>query len=390
MEDLPRLDILLYAHDGRGLGHASRTIAIGIALRRLYPSLKILFVSGCKVSQQLIGPAPLDWLKLPSYETTVENGKSLGARGFSNFEDHELGRIRAREIKQIISAYRPRLVLADHSPQGKHKELVPSLDHAEKTDTLFVLGMRGVIGHVGQLSSDLAASVFKQYYRGILWYGDSAILGSSQLEEISEQYESMPHECGYVSRLSEIANFCNYDRPDQTTVDGTVSIPWIGEKTPLFIQTLHNVLKKRPKRENWHLYLDESPRISSQLADCLEKLENCRIEEPSQKYIGSLLRSRCAVIYGGYNSLVDVLSLNLPTVVIERDMKDKEQQHHLNKLLESSCRLQVLSEDCSGSGLEEKINLLLRPQKEFSKPGICLKGAENAARKLRSLLLQLD
>ena len=62
-----RLDVLIYAHDGRGLGHAGRSIGIGMALRRLAPQLKVLFVSGCSLAQELIGRAPLDWLKLPSY-----------------------------------------------------------------------------------------------------------------------------------------------------------------------------------------------------------------------------------------------------------------------------------------------------------------------------------
>ena len=33
-----------------------------------------------------------------------------------------------------------------------------------------------------------------------------------------------------------------------------------------------------------------------------------------------------AVIFGGYNSLVDVLALNIPAIVIMRSMQDLEQQ----------------------------------------------------------------
>jgi len=46
--DNQRLDILLYGHDGRGLGHVSRSVAIGLALRRLYPHLKICVITGCR------------------------------------------------------------------------------------------------------------------------------------------------------------------------------------------------------------------------------------------------------------------------------------------------------------------------------------------------------
>ena len=112
---IPRLDILLYAHDGRGLGHVSRTIAIGIALRRLFPELRVLLLSGCSISQEFIGSAPLDWIKLPSYETVIKSGKSAGIPGKSNFEDRELGTLRGEQIRQIVTLYRPRVVLADHS-----------------------------------------------------------------------------------------------------------------------------------------------------------------------------------------------------------------------------------------------------------------------------------
>ena len=111
------LDILIYAHDGRGLGHASRSIGIGMALRRLFPNLKVLFVSGCRQSQELIGAAPLDWLKLPSYETIVENGKSRGIIGKSMFSDNQIGEFRAKELEHLVALYRPRLVLVDHTPQ---------------------------------------------------------------------------------------------------------------------------------------------------------------------------------------------------------------------------------------------------------------------------------
>ncbi|MCP4409301.1 MAG: hypothetical protein GY807_16420, partial [Gammaproteobacteria bacterium] len=177
-----------YAHDGRGLGHASRSIGIGMALRRLFPHLKVLFVSGCRQSQQLIGAAPLDWLKLPSYETTVENGKSRGVIGKSMFSDSQIGRFRTKELEHLVALYRPRLVLVDHTPQGKHRELVPALSIGRDIGTLWILGVRGVLGDVDQTRSELAVSLFRKYYRGLLWYGDSRVLGESHLKQLQKQY----------------------------------------------------------------------------------------------------------------------------------------------------------------------------------------------------------
>ncbi|MFW2368793.1 MAG: hypothetical protein ACN4GW_20440, partial [Desulforhopalus sp.] len=119
MTQTDRLDVLIYGHDGRGLGHVSRSIAIGMAMRRLYPERKVLFVSGSSFSQELIGAAPLDWLKLPSYATRVVGGRVRGVTGPSMFEDHRLGELRGQELAHLIELYRPKLVLVDHTPQGK-------------------------------------------------------------------------------------------------------------------------------------------------------------------------------------------------------------------------------------------------------------------------------
>ncbi len=351
MGDLPRLDVLLYAHDGRGLGHASRTIAIGMALRRLFPELRVLFISGCNISQELIGAAPLDWLKLPSYETRVINGKSQGLSGRSNYTDRELGELRTEQLRQVMQLYRPKVVLVDHSPQGKHKELVAALEESRLIGTIWVLGIRAVMGEVSQLQSDLAASLFKDHYATVFWYGDSAVLGSSQLEKIHNRFATQPIECGYVSRILEFNNLKS--TPQQHKTGGLVSVPWFGEKTADFLNCLARVLANiRDKYGKWHIYLDDSDSRSEEFFTLFGQLPYCTIERPNHSYMDILADSKCAIIYGGYNSLMDVLSLSVPSLVIMRDMQDDEQELHLNKLLPSSNQqLITLNEQCNEESL---------------------------------------
>lgn len=330
-----RLDVLIYAHDGRGLGHAGRSIGIGMALRRLAPELKVLFVSGCSLAQELIGSAPLDWLKLPSYATRVEQGKSVGIAGKSLFSDKELGEFRAKELAHLVALYRPRVVLVDHSPQGKHKELVPALSMSRGDDTLWVLGVRGVVGTVPQASSELAATLFKEHYHGLLWYGDSRVLGGSHCAQLQRQYNLAAVECGYVVRLAE----CAFDgdaapREDQPLA-GTISVPWVGENTRNFLQVLAVVLKKIPPSfGRWLLFIDTTSSLAAgqEIAKLFGSFSNCWIEPPGNKYVAALRNSKTAVIYGGYNSLMDVLHVRIPALVVLREMEDAEQQIHLEKL----------------------------------------------------------
>ena len=333
-----RLDILIYAHDGRGLGHASRSIAIGMALRRLHPQLKVLFVSGCRQSQELIGTAPLDWLKLPSYETKVENGKSTGIRGKSMFADGQLGEFRARELEHLVGLYRPRMVLVDHTPQGKHRELVPALALSRDIGTRWTLGVRGIIGGVSQARSDLASNLFRKYYHDLLWYGDRRVLGEVHIRHLKQQYGIPPRECGYVSRLAEVENCTgemSVNSAGGARLAGTVSVPWLGENSLGFLEQLADALAAiDEKYGHWHLFVGsgDSVKAKKKIWDMFSGLCHCTLEEPGPRYGEALMRSKTAVIYGGYNSLMDVLYAGLPALVVERAMRDNEQQLHLQQL----------------------------------------------------------
>lgn len=387
-EHLPRLDILIYAHDGRGLGHASRSITVGMALRRLYPDLKVLFVSGCKVSRELIGGAPLDWLKLPSYKTRVVEGKSRGIDGYSMFSDRQLGEFRAAELKHLVTLYRPKVVLCDHTPQGKHRELIPALQASCGTDTRWVLGVRGVVGGVAQVRSENARKLFMASYHALLWYGDSAVLGTEHLTHLQELYCHVPVECGYVCRLAEL---CSWQGPAgrlaEQRLAGTIAVPWLGEESVGFLQQLAEALAGISQDYGrWQIFVDpgDSPLVQDQLDTLFSPLQHCRLNLPAgERYVEALLNSRSALVYGGYNSIMDVLYARIPALILLRGMQDNEQRIHLEKLMaKGGGQLSILSE--SGANATDIRRILLenvqrrQPYSSF----VNLGGAEKAAKVL--------
>lgn len=386
---LPRLDILLYAHDGRGLGHVSRSVAIGMALRRLYPELRVCLLTGCRQTQELISTAPLDWLKLPSYETEVQGGVSRGIDGLSNYSDHELARIRQQQIQHIFSLYRPRLFLADHTPQGKHKELVPALDSlSSSTQTVCVLGVRGVVGSVGQTKLPLARDLFSRHFLKLLWYGDSTILGQEHRALLSQRFSTEPLECGYVSRLAEL-NRLHLPLPDSDRdLACTISIPWIGEHTEMFMAHLAEAMQRiGPGFGQFRIYLGDGASEGS--INLLKRLQGCVVEPFGSSYAHSLSNSKSAMIFGGYNSLVDVLAVRIPALVVLRNMRDKEQQEHLASLTKAEgVRLLLLDEKhCSPDTIHQNLlNLMSNGLPEGLSGRLNLDGAANAAKALASLL----
>jgi len=389
---MKRLDLLIYAHDGRGLGHASRSVAIGLAVRRLFPELRVLFVSGLKQSASLIGDGRLDWLKLPAYATRVVNGVSRGWDGNSNFSDRELGALRSGLIKDIVVRLKPRCVLSDHMPQGKHRELLPALDAAGSEDnTYWILGMRGVIGDVAGIWSDAAVSIFNRFYNDILWYGDQNVLGAESPDQIARHFGTRPFATGYVSRLMEWQHMSPSNRTPQPSLAASVSIPWAGEHTLPLIDALAGVVEHiGSDAGEWHIYLDSQALGDNVpgVVDRLRRLPHCRLLKPGEGYFSSLMRSRMAIIYGGYNSLTDLLCAGVPGLVILRDMADQEQQKHLNCLQYRfpSHLLSMHETQCSQDNLAKNVSRLMTAS--VGKPAdVRLDGAETAAQRLNQFIV---
>lgn len=378
-----RLDILIYAHDGRGLGHVSRSVGIGMALKRLYPHLKILFISGSTFTGELLGNAPLDWLKLPSYKTEVVEGKSRGVAGNSMFSDRELGELRRRELGHALQLYRPRLVLADHTPQGKHKELLSALEAAPE-DCQWVLGVRGVVGAVPQAKNSLARDLFTKSYSDLLWYGDSSILGYTHLKALKEQYGVEPFECGYVARLGEYLNCRGHGRRRERWA-GVVSVPWIGENTGKFLRALAVSLENIGNGYgDWCLFIGGTgEERDSSIRNYFFGLGHCQLRVPDGSYGEELMQARSAIIYGGYNSLVDVLYADIPAIVVLRAMRDGEQQDHL-RCLQARLKETLYTVSESEVNQEQLQTLLLQnlASEVFSGYRVKVDGAERAARYL--------
>ncbi len=382
--NLPRLDILLYAHDGRGLGHISRTVAIGMALRRLYPRLRVLVISGSAATGDLIDNAPLDWLKLPAYRTQVIDGKSRGIDGQSGFTDQELGQLRTETIRRIVLQFRPKIILADHTPQGKHKELRPALAATSREQTIWLLGVRGVVGAVPQAGSSLSQQLFAQHYSGLFWYGDSEVLGSDHLQRLTDQFHSTPEECGYVSRLRELAFLQPENRGKNLA--GTIAIPWTGEHEELLLSSLSGALAKiDPAAGNWRIFADPAPEHHARFAAALDKLPHCRLQPPGPHYLTALLRSKTALIYGGYNSLTDLLATGLPGVVLLRGMQDNEQQIHARLLQQQPGQQLIFLDETKITADLLAESLQSRLQKPAVMPTVNLQGAENCAHWLAAM-----
>ena len=385
--DKSRLDVLIYSHDGRGLGHVSRGVTLGMTFRRLFPQLKVLFVSGSKQTSTLIGSCPLEWIKLPSYETLIIKGEAKGRIGDTNIKNCYLGPARANILESIIVNFKPRCVLVDHEPLGKREELLPALKLTKGTDTTWLLGVRAVIGDVASMMSALSKNIFKAHYHSLLWYGDDHILGADLVKRVEASFGTRPIITGYISRFLEMKHWSLYASEKYA---GTIAIPWFSETTLTLLEPLARALDEIGGRYGkWKIFTDlhELQKVASDANRKFEKNPHCDVENVSDQYLAALANSRVAMVYGGYNSLTDIMAANLPAVVIIRSVNDKEQEEHVNKIIQARGKLMVSLTETEITW--KKLHTALETQLNVDPKGgreVQLNGSEKAARTIVDIL----
>jgi predicted glycosyltransferase len=385
--DKSRLDVLIYSHDGRGLGHVSRGVTLGMTFRRLFPQLRVLFVSGSKQTSTLIGSCPLEWIKLPSYETLIVKGEAKGRIGDINIKNCYLGPARANILESIIVNFKPRCVLVDHEPLGKREELLPALRLTKGTDTTWLLGVRAVIGDVAGMMSALSKHIFKAHYHSLLWYGDDHVLGPDLVQSVEEYFATRPIITGYISRFLEMAYWSSYSSERYA---GTIAIPCLSETSLALLEALARALDEIGERYGrWKIFTDmhELKKAANDVKRRFEKIPHCVVENVSDQYLAALANSRVAMVYGGYNSLTDIMAANVPAVVIIRSVNDKEQEEHVNKIIQAKGRSMVsLTEpEITWKKLHAALETQLNVDAERGRE-IQLNGSERAARSIVELL----
>ncbi len=365
----------------------SRSAAIGMALRRLYPKLKVLLLTGFRETQMLLGECPLDWMKLPSYKTLIEKGRARGKIGDLNIKNCYLGPAREKFIESIIWEFRPRLILVDHLPLGRKDELSSSLILSLDTDTRWVLGMRSISGDDNKLWSEESRRTVKKHYDSLLWYGDKSILGSANRDRLESFFSIQARVTGYVSRFMEIIH---WQKDGIKGASNVVSLPWMTKETKNLLNTISGTLKKMGDRYgHWRFFVNmkDLSNHAAQEKEAIENLPFCSFEQLSDQYFNALKNANLLITYGGYNSLCDVIAAGVPSIVVTRTLNDQEQEEHVKSLKEAAgeqsihLREGMISSKMLYGAITSQVN-----KEKMKRPLIKLSGAEETAQILAHYL----
>src|ERR671915_971001 len=169
---------LFYSHDGLGLGHVRRNLAIASALAEIAPDATILVLTGASDAQRLPRPPRVNVVTLPGPHRADQ-----------------------RVLAAAVELFRPEVVLVDHDPFGPGGELGPALEIVRAAGGQAVLGLPDVLDDANGVELEWRGrGLFEripQYFDRVLVYGQPDVLDPVR-------------DCAFPEALARITSYCGY------------------------------------------------------------------------------------------------------------------------------------------------------------------------------------
>jgi predicted glycosyltransferase len=377
---------LFYSHDGLGLGHTRRHIAVASALIETAPEASVLLATGADDISRVGLPAHIEVLKLPGLQK-IGNEKYGSRRLQVSAED--IRSIRAALLRCVVKEYRPDVVLVDKHPFGAKGEFRAALKEARKRGARCVLGLRDVLDSPETVANEWGPhrvlKLISSYYDEVLVYGQQEVYDPVSEYGFPLNLAARTHFCGYVvnPKCSDaedddgIVRFVELD--GQPVVLATAGG---GEDGLILLETFLRTSIGAP----WKSIVVAGPMTPERHLRLLRRLAQ-RANARFCTYISRLpelfSHVTAVVCMGGYNTLVEAVSAGAPTVCVPRVFPRTEQSLRASAFERLGLIQMILPEELNPTKLNEKIIHALRVDRreiaEKARETLVFDGARQAA-----------
>lgn len=323
--------IVLYSHDSVGLGHVRRNLALAYALNNQLPGLTGrpvtgILITGTSHAPGFQAPDGWDWVLLP--------GVGKGPDGYQPrnlaLPMTELVTMRAKLLQAVLSGFCPDLIIVDRHATGVHRELESALRHARAAGPVrVVLGLREVLDAPEAAFSEWARSggprVVQDLFDAIWVYGDPAVHDPVETGEIPFSLRKLIRYTGYLAagRPSVSGTSCMPGPYFMTTVGGgsdghALARAALAAPVPEGLGHLVVAGPQMPPQELMDLQRHAGPGVTV---------------VPAVDDIVFHIRHAAAVIaMGGYNTVCEIMSTNVPALIVPRIQSRAEQRIRASSL----------------------------------------------------------
>lgn len=361
MELARGMRLFLFAHNSFAMGHVVRTCALARSLRMRDPACDIVIISGARFNfGHLIDPT-IEVIKLPSYETSIVDGRYSMRAARLNMPVEQLARARQAVIHEVLQKLSPDVILVDQQPGGLMGELLEPLSAVLKRSDppRLVLGTKSVIGTRDEAKEYLSQApswkALTELYDDILVYGDEQVADWLELTGVDKTQLPPVRHVGYVNPRECLPTFERQTAREELDVsdDQYVIVASVGGgkdggetllKALLAMQTL--IEAGVPVRG----YVVTGPYLPAADRSRLEELASNLKDIQIAGYAEHLWMLTCSADFviarGGYNTLVEIMLANVPAAILPRTIPETEQEVH-SRILERIGICRVVEETSS-------------------------------------------
>lgn len=316
---------LFYSHDGVGLGHTCRNLAIARAITNEDPEATVLLATGTDDAMQLGVPERVEVLKLPSLRKLAND--SYAARRLL-VPPADIHRIRSGLLAGTVEGFQPDVMLVDKHHLGAGGELRDALATHRRLGGAAVLGLRDILDAPETVRAEWAARDVSRCIAGlydrVLIYGQRGVFDTVAEYGLPADLERRAVFCGYVARQagSPVGMAARARSPERLPV--VLATVGGGEDGASLIGAFLEASHGAP----WRAVAVTGPQAPSPEDSRLESLAR-RAGAALHRFLpdlaGRMAGADVLVSMGGYNTLAEAMGLGLPVVCVPRIHPRREQ-----------------------------------------------------------------
>jgi predicted glycosyltransferase len=309
----------LYSHDGQGLGHARRHLAIARGIVEADPTASVLIATGIEELPKPGLPPNVEVLKLPSLRK-MANGRYESRRLL--LAPRETRALRSSLLLTAVKSFRPHVVLADKHPFGASGEFRHALAAARRMGARAALGLRDILDDPATVRREWRPHglpyAIADHYDEVLIYGERDVFDAAMEYDFPPSLASRSHYCGYVINPPPRLDRPRRERPLVLATAGA------GEDGFHILATFLQASVDAP----WQALAVSGPHCppehSSRLAE-LAAAANAEWHTFVPALESRIASADAVVCMGGYNTIGETLASGVPTVCIPRVVPRREQ-----------------------------------------------------------------
>ncbi len=355
------IKVLIYGHDGRGLGHTVRSVAIAEGIKNAWEGVDVILIGGAREIVKL-SPKGCETIKLPSYFTVEENGVFTTKSANTELPIKELVKLRKKSILIAVKTYKPDILIVDFCPKGKKREMVKAIQTLKeiKPKSKVILGLRPIVDSPEiALSDNLSpgnCDFINSYYDAVLIYGNREFYDFDNKLHLSKILKPPFYYTGFVIRPS-----CNQKQEIIEKVGKKILVGFgSGYKAEKLAKRVLEIIpgKLSPTDE---VKIICGPKLSmDRLKRQRGKTENLNYVQFSVDMHENYSWATHFIGFGGNNTLWEVIANKIPGLFVARDQFEDEQKILLNTTSKFADILWCKETELASNVIENRIDQLLK------------------------------